>query len=160
MKPDKNFQFDPLRSSTRRACWRVAEIGSKHLGDIVRELERNIPGHSNWEGSFFERLSEYGEWDREAFWRLHIDLVELAKLADENPIDRNLAYMLIYLQQRVLSLVAAHFAKNDIFSITNLKGEQLYEFKERFDMAITGVITGEVLPESSFDLVNPLLINV
>lgn len=125
----------------------------------MRELERNIPGHSNWEGSFFERLTEYGEWDREAFWRLHQELVELAQRADKNPVDRDLAYMLLYLQQRVLNLVASHFAKNDVFKITNLKGEQLYEFKERFDMAILGVITGEVLPESSFDLVNPLLNN-
>lgn len=125
----------------------------------MRELERNIPGHSNWEGSFFERLTEYGEWDHEAFWRLHQELVELAQRADKNPVDRDLAYMLLYLQQRVLNLVASHFAKNDVFKITNLKGEQLYEFKERFDMAILGVITGEVLPESSFDLVNPLLNN-
>ncbi|ABI39371.1 hypothetical protein Shewmr4_2300 [Shewanella sp. MR-4] len=125
----------------------------------MQELERNIPGHSNWEGSFFERLTEYGEWDHKAFWLLHRELVELAQLADENPVDRNLAYMLLYLQQRVLNLVAAHFAENDVFKITNLKGEQLYEFKERFDMAVLGVITGEVLPESSFDLVNPLLNN-
>ena len=125
----------------------------------MRELERNIPGHSNWEGSFFERLTEYGEWDQEAFWYLHKELVELAQRADEHSVDRELAYMLLYLQQRVLNLVAAHFAKNDVFNITNLKGEQLYEFKERFDMAILGVITGEVLPESSFDLVNPLLNN-
>ena len=133
--------------------------GVKHLGAIVEELERNMPGHSNWEGSFFERLTEYGEWNRKSFWALHRELLELASLANDKPVERNLAYMLLYLQQRVLSLVAAHFATNDVFNISNLEGEQLYEFRERFDMAILGVITGEVLSESSFDLMNPLLKN-
>jgi hypothetical protein len=126
----------------------------------VNELERNIPGNPKWEGSFFERLTEYGEWDSEAFWLLHFDLLQLAMCTDSSePVDRNLSYMLLYLQQRVLNLISAHFAKNDSFNITDLNDKQLYEFKERFDMAILGVVTGEVLPESSFDLMNPLVKN-
>ena len=124
------------------------------------ELERNIPRHPNWEGSFFERLTEYGEWNTDAFWVLHLELLKIAKeRGPELNIDRDLAYMLLYIQQRVLNLVAAHFAKNDVFHINNLSGEELYKYKERFDMAIIGAVTGETLPEESFDKINPLVKN-
>ena len=124
------------------------------------ELLRNIPGNSNWEGSFYERLTEYGEWDSKSFWALHLDLLNIAKQQITNqPVDRELAYMLLLLQQKVFTLTSAHFTKIDVFEISNINSEQLYEFQERFNMAILGAITGEVLPESSFDLVNPLVKN-
>ncbi len=124
------------------------------------ELLRNIPGNPNWEGSFYERLTEYGEWDSKSFWILHLDLLNIAKQQiSDRPIERELAYMLLLLQQKVLTLISAHFTKNDVFQIDNINTEQLYEFKERFEMAILGAISGEVLPESSFDLVNPLVKN-
>jgi len=124
------------------------------------ELERNIPGNSNWEGSFYERLTEYGEWDINAFWRLHFDLLNIAQNQDTALlVDRELAYRLLYLQQRVLTLISSHFSKDIEWEISNINSEQIYEFTERFEMAILGAISGEVLPEASFDLVNPLAIN-
>ncbi|WP_417661032.1 hypothetical protein [Pseudomonas sp.] len=124
------------------------------------ELKRNIPGNTRWEGSFYERLTEYGEWNSKSFWALHLDLLEIAKHQNTYlPVERELAYMLLYLQQRVLNLISAHFNKNDVFEISNINSEQLYEFKERFEMAILGAISGEVLSEASFDLVNPLVNN-
>jgi len=54
---------------------------------------------------------------------------------------------------------AANFNKNDGFVIENLDTEKLHEFMERFDMVVLGVFTGQVLPESSFDLVSPLLVS-
>jgi len=124
------------------------------------ELERNIPGNSNWEGSFYERLTEYGEWDLKSFWVLHLELLNLAKIQNANlPVERGLAYMLLYLQQSVLTLITAHFTENDAFEISHINTDQLYEFKERFEMAILGAISGEVLPETSFGLVNPLVKN-
>ena len=122
------------------------------------ELKRNIPGSPNWEGSFYERLTEYGEWDSKSFWVLHLELLSVAKQQNDNlPVERDFAYMLLYLQQRVLSLISAHFTKNDVFEISNVNVKQLYEFKERFEMAILGAISGEALPEASFDLENPLV---
>ncbi len=124
------------------------------------ELERNIPGHRDWEGSFYENLTEYGEWNADAFWKLHLELTSIARGVDaESPVNRELSYMLLYLQQRVLNLISAHFNENDCFKINNLSNEKLFEFKERFEISILGVITGEILSESSFDLVNPLLKN-
>jgi len=124
------------------------------------EIVRNIPGNLNWEGSFYERLTEYGEWDSKSFWVLHLDLLNIAKQQVTNqPVERELAYMLLLLQQKVLTLISAHFAKNDVFKIVNINTEQLYEYQERFKMAILGAISGEVLPESSFDLANPLVKN-
>ena len=126
----------------------------------MNELERNLPGHQNWEGSFFERLTEYGDWEANAFWRLHLELLQLARSTNVNEsVDRELSYMLLYIQQKVLNLISAHFDKDDVFNISNLTNEQLHEYQERFDMAILGVVTGKVLPESSFDLVNPLANN-
>jgi Immunity protein 41 len=125
---------------------------------MTQELERNMPNHENWEGSFHERLTEYGEWNADAFWLLHIDLLNIAKNAKpETLVERDLAYMLLYIQQRVLKLITAHFVKKDVFKIKNIPVAQLYEYKERFEMAIIGAVTGVVLPESSFDLVNPLV---
>ena len=125
----------------------------------MRELERNIPNYPSWEGSFYERLTEYCEWKSDLFWVLHCDLLNAALLAKDEPIDRNLVHMLLYLQERVLTLIAAHFNKNGVFEISNLTDKQLHEYTERFNMAILGVITAEVLPEASFNLVNPLVKN-
>jgi len=122
------------------------------------ELQRNIPNNPNWEGSFYERLTEYGEWDSKSFWVLHLELLKIAKQQQSDlTVEKNLVYMLLYLQQRVLNLISSHFTKNDVFEISNINTEQLYEYKERFEMAILGAISGEVLPETSFDLVNPLV---
>ena len=124
------------------------------------ELERNIPNHPNWEGSFYEKLTECGEWNIDSFWLLHIELLNIAKKQKlDLPVERELSYMLLLIQQGLLGLIAAHFTKNDVFEISNIDNELLYEFKERFELAILGAITGEVLPETSFDLANPLLNN-
>ena len=124
------------------------------------ELERNIPGNINWEGSFYERLTEYGEWDSKSFWVLHLELLNIAKTKNNDlNVEKDLAYMLLYLQQRILTLISAHFTSSDVFEIVNINTEQLYEFKERFEIAVLGAISGEVLPETSFDLVNPLVKN-
>ena len=50
-----------------------------------------------------------------------------------------------------------YFNKNDVVNLQGITDEKLHDFIERFDMAILGITSGEVLPESSFDLVNPLI---
>ncbi|GAB1270012.1 hypothetical protein NBRC116493_32650 [Aurantivibrio infirmus] len=127
---------------------------------MYQELERNIPGHPKWKGSFYERLVEYREWDVDSFWSLHLELLQIAKNNKESDmVDRNLAYKLLTIQQKVLNLVTSHFVKNDIFKIRNLSTDQIYDFKERFEMAIISAVTGSVVPESSFKLTNPLVKN-
>lgn len=124
------------------------------------ELARNMPGNVKWEGSFYERLTEYGEWNEEAFWKLHREFIEVAKSVNDEPyLNKQLVHMLMFIQQRVLNLIAAHFNVNDSFQISNLSVDLVHEFKERFEMAVIGVVTGEVFSESSFDLKNPLLMN-
>ena len=52
------------------------------------EIERYSASHSDWEGSFSERLYEYCEWNIPEFWKLHKELVKLAiSLQDEQHID-------------------------------------------------------------------------
>ncbi|KGJ86387.1 hypothetical protein ND2E_0953 [Colwellia psychrerythraea] len=124
------------------------------------ELDRNILGNPDWERSFDERLTEYGEWDSKLFWLLHLERLNIAKQQNTAlPFERNLVYSLLKLQQKVLTLISAHFTKNDVFEIRNITTDKLYEFKERFEMAILGAISGVVLLESSFDLANPLVKN-
>lgn len=125
---------------------------------MYAEFERNMPGHEDWEGSFYERLTEYGEWNLDAFWKLHLDLHRIASaVGSSDSLDRDLATNLLTLQQKVLNLIAAHFHKNDVFRIENVTEEMLSALTERFEFAIIDAVTGEIVPESAFDLVNPLL---
>jgi hypothetical protein len=127
---------------------------------MFTEFERNIPGHPDWEGSLYERLSEYGEWNSLAFWKLHLDLLKIAEgVGETESVNRELAFMLIMLQQKVLNLISANFNKSDVFEIRNMKDEELHKFIERFEIAMIGAISGSVIPESSFDLHNPFIKN-
>lgn len=128
------------------------------MSEMYPELARNMPGNAGWEGSFYERLTEYGEWNEEAFWKLHQELTEIAKSVNGEPyVSRRLMHMLVFVQERVLNLISAHFNVDDVFKISNISVDSICQFRERFQMAIIGVATGEVLPESFFDLANPLL---
>jgi len=123
---------------------------------MIEYIYHNIPGNPQWRGSFYERLAEDGEWDIDEFWRLHFALIEAAKnpAASEN-INRSLALNVVQIHLRVSGLICAHFDNNDVFKIENLSREEIYAFKERLDLAVAGVFSGEVLPESSFDLKCP-----
>ena len=124
------------------------------------EIERYSASHPDWKGSFSERLYEYSEWNASEFWKLHKTLVELAiALRDKNQIDKQLFGRILGIQKSIWSIVAAHFNECDAIKLVGVSDEQLHEFVERFDLAIIGLSNGKVLPESSFDLVNPLLIS-
>ena len=126
----------------------------------IENLYRNCPSSPNWEGSFVERLHEYSEWNIAAFWQLHKELTEMTlTYVSEDLVEKDIAARIVSLQKTVCTSFAAHFNKNDGFTIKNISTEELHEYMERFDMAILGVFTGQVLPESSFDRVNPLLAN-
>jgi hypothetical protein len=122
------------------------------------ELSRNIPRSKNWIGSFYEQLAEHGIFDYDAFWKLHRDLILLAKDAKERKhVNSKLAYELLKVQQDVLRLFCSHFDKNDIFKIKGMNSEKIREFKEIFEIAVIGAISGQVLPDTSFNYLNPLL---
>lgn len=115
-------------------------------------------GSEAWEQSFYGFLSEYGEWDVEKFWIFHRALIEIARAkVDGTPVDQELAYALLYIQQNVLIHVASHFNKTVDWSFKTISDDKLYELKERFELAILGAVTGDVFNESSFETVNPLL---
>ena len=119
---------------------------------------RNLPGNPKWEGSFYEQLSEHGRWDIDEFWILHLAITQTAKsLKQSDLIEKKLALNVVVLQSRIDQLFVAHFNKNDAYEILDLSVDELFAFKERFDLAVMGVFSGEVLPESSFELTNPLL---
>lgn len=120
-------------------------------------LFRNLPGHPEWAGSFHERLVEDGIWDEMEFWRLHLELVNATSVTRGSQfIERGLALAVARIHSRVLGAVAAHVDPNDLFRIPNLSDEELRTFIERWDHAVLGFFSGNVIPESSYDLHNPL----
>jgi hypothetical protein len=121
-------------------------------------IYENLPGHPKWEGTFYERLVEYGEWNISAFWQLHLALIQAAKVEPQlGLIDRTLASSIFRIYSRVSGLIACHFDQNDSFNITNLSYDEIHEYKERLELAVAGFFSGEVIPESSFDLKNPMI---
>lgn len=125
---------------------------------MFENIFRNLPGNSKWEGSFYEQLTEFGIWDEKEFWLLHLDLIVAAgEFKNADSIDKKLACGIVALQSKIDRLFAAHFNERDAFKIIGIGEENLYAFKERFDLAVIGVFSGEVLSEDAFDVVNPLL---
>jgi hypothetical protein len=125
---------------------------------MYAQIFRNLPGNPNWEGSFYEKLTEHGNWCIEEFWKLHLDLVEAAQIqAHAVTIDRELALAVATLYARISNLVSAHYNINDVFQIGNLSENELLNFTERLEHAILGVFSGRVIPESSYDVSNPLV---
>lgn len=120
-------------------------------------IYRNLPGNPLWEGSFYEKLAEYGLWDEREFWRLHHDLIRVAKDIKGQEISKELSAAIVKIYIRISSLMAAHSDPMDGFSIKNLNHEQIISYKERLDIAVIGVFSGEILNEISFDLQNPFL---
>lgn len=120
-------------------------------------LYRNLPGSDLWEGSFYEKLTEHGIWDEDEFWRLHLDLTHIAQNIKGETISRELACAIVKLYSRISSLISAQLNINDMFVISNLSQDQLFAYRERLEMAVVGVFSGEVLDESSFDLQSPFL---
>ena len=124
----------------------------------ITEILRNLPGDPHWEGSFYEQLTEYAIWDENAFWRLHLALLEAAK-TPRIAFSRENVRALVSLQGKVLNLISAHYNPGDAFNIRNLSHERLQAFDERFQHAVLSVFSGEVTPETSYDLVNPLIVH-
>jgi Immunity protein 41 len=134
-----------------------SEIEVEHLG--YENILRNLPGNPRWEGSFYEQLTEHGRWDIDEFWILHLALTEAAiALSQSDMIKKEIALSVVTLQSKVSHLLIAHFNENDVFEISNLSVDELIDFRERFYLAVISVFSGEVIPESSFDLANPLIV--
>lgn len=124
---------------------------------FYKDLFRNLPGNDDWEGSFYEKLVEYGIWDKTEFWKLHKDLIAVAKDLDSKKVERTVATAIVRLYVKIASLISSHFHENDIFKIKNLSNSEILEYNERLDLAIVGAFSGEILEEKRFDLKNPLL---
>jgi hypothetical protein len=123
---------------------------------MTRTIYKNLPEHPEWEGSFYEKLAEYGIWDADEFWKLHFDLVQAAKKNnDSESINRKFALIVVTLYSKINNLISSHYNKNDVFQISNLTPDELLAFKERLDHSIIGVFSGEVIAESLYDLTNP-----
>ena len=127
------------------------------MGDPVHVLRANLPGSESWPSSFWGRLVEEGVWYEPEFWELHNALVTIAQAhRGSTVIDRSTAEAVSRVQARVLACLASHYDPSDVFTITNVSGERLREFAERFEHATLSAFSGEVLPESSYNLRSPL----
>ena len=117
----------------------------------------NLPGSPEWPASFWGRLVEGCVWDTDEFWRLHLALLTVAEsLQSSSDLDRELACAVVRIQARVMGALTAHYDPDDHFKILNLDDQELREYAERFEHAALSLFSGEVLPESSYDLQSPL----
>lgn len=125
------------------------------------QIFRNLPGNSDWKGSFYERLAEYGDWNIVDFWRLHYDLVAAARSQDSSAeVNRDLALGVAMLFAKITTLISAHHNVNDVFQIKNLSTDELLAFNERLEHAVLAVFSGQVIAESSYELTSPMFVNV
>jgi len=114
-----------------------ATLGTHKMQD---EIVRNIPGHPDWVGSFYERLSEYGEWNENKYQNLLAILIELAENnKGQQNIDRELIKTLLILLIKVLNLISSHFDSNDVFKISNLSTDEILNKKEKFEIAVISI---------------------
>ena len=125
---------------------------------MYESIFKNLPSSPAWQGSFCEALAEDAVWDRDEFWRLHLELIKAGHASRAwDDISRELAGAVARIQSRVLGLIAAHYDPHDVFVIENLHADELRAYTERFDHAVLGVFSGEVLSESMYDLRSPLI---
>ena len=104
------------------------------------ELNKNIPGHPDWVGSFYDILSEYGEWNEEQYQKLLTVLHETAKNnKGQINIDKELTKTILTLQAKVLNLISSHFDNNDVFKISNLNTDEILDKKEEFELAVLSI---------------------
>lgn len=105
--------------------------------------------------SFSWYLYKEEKWYIEKYWLLEYALFELVT----SPIrDEELNWKVFHIFSKTLMLLSAHFDSNDGFKIQNLEREQLYEFRERFQLVFEGFFSKN-MPEihQCFDTQNPLL---
>ena len=122
------------------------------------DFNKNFPRHFNWQDSFYAELTESGIWNAEKFWKLHRDIIMITvDLSKDKDVNRIFAADLIWLSIRINELVLSHFNETDVFIIENIGNDELLMLKERFDLAVIGVFSGELLKEEEFELVNPLI---
>jgi len=106
------------------------------------ELNKNIPGNPDWIGSFYETLTEYGEWDSEKYQILLNALKELSENnKEQKTIDRELTKTLLILQAKVLNLISSHFDENDIYKISNLNTDEILDKKEEFELTVLSIVS-------------------
>lgn len=126
---------------------------------MYEQIFRNLPGNPNWEGSFYEQLTEFGKWNRDEFWKLHLELLSVAQFeARSETLDRAVALAVVTLYSKISSLISANYNTNDVFKIVNLTNDDLGAFTERLQHAVLSVFSGKIIPESSYDLTNPLIV--
>ena len=103
---------------------------------MYEELFRNLPSDKNWEGSFYETLTEHGIWDEIEFSKLEFCLCAInAQMESSKILDARIVRALLELQQRISRCIQSHYDRKDIFKISNVSEEQLYDLVERFELA-------------------------
>lgn len=121
-------------------------------------LENSIESELFSEHSFYGKLSDYGIWDADEFWNLHKELILLSyRLKVNQAIESDVLAKVISIYVNISNLIISSVNCNDGFFISNIDISELIAFKERLDLAVVGIFSGDVISESSFDLVNPLL---
>lgn len=115
-------------------------------------IAENTSGEHWRDGSFIGALHESYCWDTDEYWKVEWSINAFCSRSLDAP-DADLFRIFSY----VMLMFGCHFDPGDGFVITNLDRDELYEFRERFQLMFEGYFRGSMPPQSIFDKINPLL---
>ena len=94
-------------------------------------IMRNLPGHSEWESSFYGQLSEYRHWNNGYYEELKSELESLCKdLVSDSHVTKELAYSVLFLQQKIMMIFQCHYDPMDSVHIQGVETETIRELDE------------------------------
>lgn len=106
------------------------------------------------EGSFCAILHERGTWERNTYWLLEWALLDLIS---KNEIREDTYVPVFLIFSATIGAISSHLDQNDLFEITNLNRDEVYEFRDRIQIVFQSFFTKRIPERDMFEEVNPLL---
>jgi len=124
--------------------------------DASPVIARNFPWcPENDDMSFGGRLHEEGFWCCQQYWLLELALHRLCS----DPPSREPYWRVFKIFSDCSAKFGYHFDPNDGCEIRNVRREEIYDARERFQLVFEGFFEGTMAPKDCFEPVNPLLMD-
>lgn len=112
-------------------------------------IARNSPESPEWsDESFIAIFHDKSIWDTGAYWDIEWALYNLHR----EDVGHEARW-------RIFSYVAiglsCHFDANDYFKITNLSSDEIFDYRERFQLVFEGFFQGKMPKQELFSIDNP-----
>jgi hypothetical protein len=106
------------------------------------------------EGSFSAILHEKCIWQRDQYWLLEWALFDLIS---RNEMREDMYAPVFRIFTTTIGAIISHLDQNDLFEITNLNRDEVYEFRDRIRIIFEGFFARRIPERVMFEDVNPLL---